>query len=372
MDGLGNAAIEDPCRTFDTLIASSGDMSYSIRKYADPEAYDEAGALRLCDIRKLLENPRISRNKKCLRSFVDFVEGWVMPDGFSLELAGEILKNGMSEEAVAQLPLGLKPGDTINPSSIMQLVLQQRDDGSYDVFKHFLMNEQVTRADAERLCVGELFVVTYRPNHFGAKKAFQYMLQKTKGWRLLFADAAWAASAASGSKPEGGGTNSREWTPTVEEITAGMAFIKENAPPSGTLEQVEWILIHVKACDSSIRGWPLSYVQKCCEIKAKSKGGAAVEQGFPISVFDLKNVFTAEILPQVIPYAPDHGFVVVGKPGSGKTPFVIALASGMGQYWIDSQGFAAALAYFFWFCPLRVIILTCRSVDACSNCSPQQ
>ena len=68
---------------------------------------------------------------------------------------------------------------------------------------------------------------------------------------------------------------------------------------------------------------------------AKAKSGAEVEQDFPFTVFDLHQVFLNEVLPTAGPYLSDHGVFVVGRPGVGKTPFVILLAEAMGQYWID-------------------------------------
>ena len=116
-----------------------------------------------------------------------------------------------------------------------------------------------------------------------------------------------------------------------------MAHIKKYAPPSGSLLQKEWVLKHCKAIPGPVYGWPMTYVQQCCEIKAKEKLIADAEFEFVNTIFGLKGVFITKICPIVIPYLRDHGLFGLGRPSAGKTPFAIIHAQAVGEYWIKKE-----------------------------------
>ena len=218
-----------------------------------------------------------------------------MPDDFSLEKLGEVWKHGVSPESLSQLPQGICPRSNIASSDIMQILISANSEGSYTVMKVVHFQDTITLKDAANIASGTVAFIPYRKNTFGVRKAFQQMLQQTRGWRMLFAE---VVSQTGGDDDGGRASKRQEWSPSSAEIAAGINYIKNNAPPSGGLEQVEWMLINVKASDSLIRGWPLGYVQKCCDVKAKITSGAAVEQNFPLTVFDSKSVFVNDILRQ--------------------------------------------------------------------------
>jgi hypothetical protein len=332
------AAAGEALRTFDGLIENPG-LTVVFTGYANPEVKESSDETwdigYLKSMLKIAD--RANRSKKNLRTFVDFLPQWVPPADFDVEKLGDAWKNGVTDEALAQLPNGIRPCRNLADQDVMQVLIEENADSTYTVLKHFHLARPVSLVDIDKIVSGEAMLIPFRPNTFAARVAFQIMMSKTSGWQCLFATVRSPAdqgdampSAANCSRG-----NKSEWNPSVAEIERGMAYIKESAPPSGSLEQVEWMLTYVKASDSAIKGWPLTYVQKCCDIKAKSKGSAELEHGFPLTVFNTKKVIRQKILPQVIRLLADHGVFIIGRPGAGKTPFGIILATGMGEFWIE-------------------------------------
>ena len=330
-------------RQLDEMIPMVSTWDYTVLPYGTPSTQKPSeNSLSMEDVINMLDPvdrlKHLSANKKTIRSFVDVVyKGDSTQENLSTDKLGEIWKNGATEKAMAELDEGIRPCRQLQPADIMQIVIGKDSEDARLVLKHFLLKDPVSKSEAATYCAGRLMLLPWRPNTLGVKKAFQLALQNVEGWKILFASVMEKVCPASAANENHLSRVRAEWSPSLAEIEEGMKHIKSLAPPSGTLEQMSWMLIHVKAKDSPIHGWPISYVQKCCDIKAKAKSGAEVEHDFPLTVFDLHPVFLNEVLPIAGPYISDHGVFVVGRPGVGKTPFVIVLAGGMGQYWIDTR-----------------------------------
>ena len=322
---------------FDQLIGSNSTSVYEVhqRGIVEPASEDGTG---ISDIRAFLENiPGDGKHKhqKVWKVVVDCLAEWVAPGDFSLEAFGDAAKDGPQAAPADSIPGGLRPGKELAQGDSMQVVIEKNENGTYAVMKIFNLNEAISATAAHALCQQEALRVPRRANFYGARKAFQTILQRAKGWKLMFArvvDAAEAGDPGSRRRANSGG----EWSPTTEEITRGMEFIQANAPPAGTMAQVEWLLIHNKARESPIRGWPAQHVNKICEVKAKSKMMAELEQDFPLTLFDLKDSILRDVVAPMAPYLPDHGLIAIGRPEAGKTPFAFLMASCIGQHWIDA------------------------------------
>ena len=287
---------------FDAAIEAAKDKDYIIRSYADPTVLAPSPEIETVVLESIINLLSPGDRHRCkgrrhIKNFVDVLTEWEVSSGCSLDQLGEIWRHGPSSSASERLPFGIRPKRPLGDRDVMQLLISQGNNGKHTVLKVFHLHEPISQKEALDIASGKVAFVPFRQNTFGARKAFQFLLQQTVGWRMLFADVCARrdehGEAARASKKQ-------DWNPSKAEIAEGIAYIKENAPASGSLEQVEWMLINVKASDSVIRGWPLGYVQKCCDIKAKTKGGAEVEQNFPLTIFDLKPVFIREVLPQAL------------------------------------------------------------------------
>ncbi|CAK0811041.1 unnamed protein product, partial [Prorocentrum cordatum] len=316
---------------FDELIASNSSSAYETHQRADITPASEDG-IDISSIKVFLDTlPRDNRykNQKTWKVVVDYMSEWVAPEGFSLEALGDAAKGGVQAAPPDSVPSGVLPGQPLAEADTVQLVMERNEDGTYEVLKIFNLKEPVSAAHAHGLCVGDALRVPKRANAYGARKAFQTILQRARGWRLLFAKTV---------DEDAGANHGKRKSPHRGEITRGIEFIKVHSPPMGTMAQVEWLLINNKAKDPPIRGWPAAYVNKICEIKAKSKMTAELEQDFPLTASDLKDSVFRDVVSAIAPYLPDHGLLAVGRPGAGKTPFAFIMAPGLGQYWLDQAG----------------------------------
>ena len=179
-------------RKFDQLITTSHDDVLSLTPYADPTVLEpDADTLSVDMVIALLEPfaPKLKTrpaNKKCVKGFVSVVRGCAFPEEFSLQKLADIWKNGCTPEALAALPQCIRPVG-LTSQDTMQIIAVEEADGLYTILLHFLLNEPLTKGEVTGMSPGDLLTVPFRPDTWGAKKAFQRMLQSTQGWRLLFA-----------------------------------------------------------------------------------------------------------------------------------------------------------------------------------------
>ena len=146
-----------------------------------------------------------------------------------------------------------------------------------------------------------------------------------------------ASSTASGSSLKK--SASEQWTPEVESLREGIDFINSQAPEGDAQnEQTFWILCNIRHDSGSpISGWPEAKVRFMAQNKSKGLAGAQPQTKFPLTLFSLKPFIHDRLSRIILPLLMTHGLMLLGMPGVGKTPFVIALALAIGRYHVREQ-----------------------------------
>ena len=75
-----------------------------------------------------------------------------------------------------------------------------------------------------------------------------------------------------------------------------------------------------------------------CQNKARGVSGAVPHNEFPLNTYSLHPGFAEHILPLIYPLLMSAAVLMLGCPGVGKTPFIIAMAMAMGRYHIRQLG----------------------------------
>lgn len=226
------------------------------------------------------------------------------------------------------LPDAIKPGAPVPDAAKLQVIFQKAASDRYDVLKHYIVQGGMKTADALKLARGDASTVLYRPNPWNVKKAVQMLVNRLPGTHFR-----WARVAAKRAQEP-------KWQPTPEEIAAGLSFLKKHLPPdTEDLAQLQFLLIH-RTNPSPIQWWPESVIQKAVQRLTAIRADADVQYFYPLLVADLKDVFFAEILPLMLPFAKEHGLFVGGWPGVGKTQFGKIWGMMMGTYWAEKKGIA--------------------------------
>ena len=227
------------------------------------------------------------------------------------------------------IPDILKPagGGVLPAGSFVQVVLSRNGDDSVDIVRHMIMGSPVKACVATKLCHGQAGAPFWKQNAWGVKKAYQALLSKLPGAHLMQASVLLRTEAKE---------KSQRWAPTREESRAGIAFINKNCPPGYEPNEVlAWALEHVHN-DSPIKGWPLHIVEKACGNVLKVSNSDTDSQFFsPLvatNVADFKRVLVSVVLPLILAVGRSSGLLLLGRPGVGKTPWVMSLAMMFGRY----------------------------------------
>ena len=309
-------------RQFDDLIAASDQVDWVVRGYADPVVVEDSAATVTMDSLPLKP---LHNGLKHVKYMVDIIENWSMPDGVSLDTIAEAHKNGFTDNSSTTLPAGIAPAQPVPKGATMQIIIHKES-----VLKHFIFPTPVSAKTAASIAVGKAHTIAHRPNTFGARKAFQQLLERVGGWKLLF--------VAVPAKQEGGQVDSnqdgtQQWNPTPEQLQAGADWVNRWAPAGVSMnQQWVWIQTQIRDADSPIYKWPKCEVKELVSNKGKGHHQADPETFFPLTVYDLKFVFVDRILPLILPPLTTSGCMAVGKPGAGKTQFAKIVAMMMGRW----------------------------------------
>ena len=65
---------------------------------------------------------------------------------------------------------------------------------------------------------------------------------------------------------------------------------------------------------------------------------AAVERWFPLMLWDLKDELVFRLMDKMLPFGREHGLLVIGDAGVGKTPFAKIWCHILATYQINSKG----------------------------------
>ena len=237
------------------------------------------------------------------------------------------------------LPFPLSPAKDLPKDTNISYVIHNNEDGTMSVLKILHFASKVGIKDAVGLCTGRAYALAQRQGPWALKKGLQSLVERLPGLRIL-----WTAmsdkstsSAASGSSLKKSG--SEQWTPEVESLREGIDFINSQAPDGDAQnEQTFWILCNIRHDSGSpISGWPEAKVRFMAQNKSKGLAGAQPQTKFPLTLFSLKPFIYDRLARIILPLLMTHGLMLLGMPGVGKTPFVIALALAIGRYHVREQ-----------------------------------
>ena len=226
------------------------------------------------------------------------------------------------------LPEAVKPARPLADGDKLGLVVQHHGDGLMTIIKFIYFAKQARRTHANGYVKGVAYTPAFREGPWAWRKGFQSIIDRLPGCHVD-----WAALTPK-IKVERGPT--AKWEVDDDELDAGIHFINTQAPDDNDKNQ-QWLFVEKNIKQSSgspIAGWPASKVQIAVSNKAKgSVAAAAVNDWFPLCIFDLNPVWTDVLLPMVFPMLKEYGILFFGLPGVGKTPTFITLAMAMGRYW---------------------------------------
>lgn len=214
----------------------------------------------------------------------------------------------------------------------LQIVFIAKEEGICDVIKQILFVGGCKREDAIHLCRGEAYAPPYMKGQvWRSRKAFQLLLNRIAGVHVRCVRMGQTQNDVQTSR------SSTRWRPSPDAVREGMAFIKQNLPPdSNDLEQLTWMVIQ-RTSDSPIFGWPENVVSKAVQRLNALNSDADSESFYPLLTFDLQDVFRDNILPLILPFAKEHGLLVAGWPGIGKTQFAKIWAMLLGRFWLSER-----------------------------------
>ena len=99
-----------------------------------------------------------------------------------------------------------------------------------------------------------------------------------------------------------------------------------------------WVINETRDESSTVYGWPHAVVERMAKNRVSTGGGANREFFYPLLNKDFKGPLAQQVTPQILKFLKQHGVIIAGWPGRGKTQYAKMLAMLMGTYWVDSQG----------------------------------
>ena len=122
--------------------------------------------------------------------------------------------------------------------------------------------------------------------------------------------------------------------PENDELAEGIRYINAHAPEcDGLNEQTYWILTNIKADSGSpVTGWPEIKVRAMCQNKSRGLSGAIPKSEFPLTTCSLRPSFVDHVLTLIYPLLMSTAIVMLGCPGVGKTPTIIAMCIAIGRH----------------------------------------
>ena len=128
-------------------------------------------------------------------------------------------------------------------------------------------------------------------------------------------------------------------TRSQAEWRAGFMYIKQHGPIGTESNQnVEWTTLETNDPTSPIFNWPPHLVKESLRNLTGGKTVAASHSIYPLTLRDLK----AQVLQSiVIPYlkvAAEHGLLLIGRSGIGKTPCSRIMSLALSDYYLHRDG----------------------------------
>ena len=227
------------------------------------------------------------------------------------------------------LPCSLMPSCALPVGCRVGFVANNKQDGTMDVLKVLNFENRVRREDAMSMCTGSCYALVLRPGPWALKKAVIGLLGRLPGH-----DVTWFSLTYNDPAKVVRRSQSSQWSPTDEDLWAGIQYINDNAPECDSQnQQYYWVLCNIKdEANTPISGWPEAKVRVMAQNKAKGMAGAQLETDFPLHTYSFKPFLAKKLLPLLYPLFLNFAFMFLGWPGVGKTPAIIIMMLAMGRY----------------------------------------
>ena len=319
--------------------SSSTTMSGSVLDQAMNEVSDKRWSVRLLPVPDTFAKEREVNN-----SIADFVAGVCRPlDPQVVKSVAVLFDSHVSIPEFASTSTLTKPvaenNVSILPSPIqfampppntakVEIIVDNSGDGFVSVLKIIYFEKPVPTNIALKLCSGHAHVPVFRQGPWTVKKGIQRALSKVAGshvrWHVLEDKHEQRLQRSA----------SAQWSPEDDELSAGIRYINEHAPEcDGLNEQTYWILTNIKTDSGSpVAGWPEVKVRSMCQNKSRGVSGAVPQMEFPLTTYSLRLPFVEHVLPLIYPLLMSAAILMLGTPGVGKTPAIIAMCMAIGRY----------------------------------------
>ena len=130
------------------------------------------------------------------------------------------------------------------------------------------------------------------------------------------------------------------------DIEAGFEFIRVEGPRSNwNNRQLIWIKEQVASSSSPISGWKESTIERALKTLVDQHHAATVQKDYPLNLGDVSDWFLEGVLQHVIGGPSEHGLLMIGETGVGKTQFAQITAMAMSCYWINKDGAGEQAAF---------------------------
>ena len=209
---------------FDDLVQQSNQFDYELKGYGTVSHNGDGTQIPDLPLKQI---PHKSRT---VTTFVDVVKGWCVPDGQTLEEYVKKFESKSNRELIQCLPPCLSTEAPLPDGATVQLVFQSADDGALTVLKHVILKSFVSGQEISKLKSGDVYLVPWRANTHGVRKAFQQLLVRCAGWHVMFASCVQRKNQLHESDRKG-------WDPSAEELKIGVDYINLHAPTSNARNQ---------------------------------------------------------------------------------------------------------------------------------------
>ena len=239
---------------------------------------------------------------------------------------GQLITAGQLSELPLPLRFRTMPPDTAK----VDIIIENTGDGCINALKLVYFEKPVPSSVAVSISSGSGFVLVQRPGPWVVRKGLQWTLDRVSGFQLR----------CHTLETKGGNgfqrASSATWSPETDELSEGIRFINNFAPECDAMnEQTFWVLTNIRPhSNSPIAGWPEAKVRMMAQNKARGASGATSLSEFPLQTFSLNSSLATNILPLLYPMLTSKAILLLGCPGVGKTPAVIAMAMAIGRHHI--------------------------------------
>lgn len=261
-----------------------------------------------------------------VKHFVDIIDDFEFNGLFTPDLLRSLCEDpaAMMPDASGVNPLALKkdPGCTFT----LQVFVYPRAGDKVCIAKHVILHSFVKGGAAMDLCQGRSCGIAWGKNVKSGMKGFQHLLQGLGGFQRRY-----FTLSPAGAHPVGA-------APAADGHDAGFDFIEEHAPRSGVKNaQLRWMTKELAKEDSPIYKWSPGLVEKALRNLAGDGVLAMVCDSWPLTMKHVSE-WMLDIFHDVAPFLDQHGLVLLGEPGIGKTPFARIIATMKARVNISRDG----------------------------------